>query len=289
MPTMTPDSARPGAAFRRGCVDALPIGLGYFAVGFAIATAAVAGGHPVWSPVLQSLTHVSGTSQGAFSHRAIPGPPGGGWELFLLCVGLNLRYVLLALALAQKLPAGAGLGRRLFAACTVTDENVALAVSRPFALSFPYLGGVFAASYAGWNLGNALGAVGTSLLPASALAPLGIALYAMFVAIVVPAARASRATLLCVAIAALGNALLRLLPEGARLSPPLAILASGVAAAALCAWLFPSAGKGTTEHTEDTEGISPAPCADEGTEEYGEHGKEGSPAPESEEGKEDAP
>ena len=89
------------------------------------------------------------------------------------------------------------------------------------------------------KLSYALGAVGTSLLPASALAPLGIALYAMFVAIVVPAARASRATLLCVALAALGNALLRLLPEGARLSPPLAILASGVAAAALCAWLFP--------------------------------------------------
>ena len=306
MSPTTPDIARPGAAFRRGFVDALPICLGYFGVGFAIAAAAVAGGHPVWSPILQSLTHVSGTSQGAFSHRAIPGPPGGGWELFLLCVGLNLRYVLLALALAQKLPAGAGLGRRLFAACTVTDENVALAVSRPFALSFPYLAGVFASSYAGWNLGNALGAVGTSLLPASALAPLGIALYAMFVAIVVPAAKASRATMLCVALAALGNALLRLLPEGVRLSPPLAILASGVAAAALCAWLFPSAGKGTeeygehgeegspapaggigtTEHTEDTEGVSPAPESGKGTEEYGEHGEEGSPAPESAEGKE---
>ena len=173
MSPTTPDIAHPGAAFRRGFVDALPICLGYFGVGFAIAAAAVAGGHPVWSPILQSLTHVSGTSQGAFSHRAIPGPPGGGWELFLLCVGLNLRYVLLALALAQRLPEKIGLGRRLLAACTVTDENVALAVSRPFALSFPYLAGVFASSYLGWNAGNALGAVGTSLLPASALAPLG--------------------------------------------------------------------------------------------------------------------
>ena len=157
MSPTTPDIAHPGAAFRRGFVDALPICLGYFGVGFAIAAAAVAGGHPVWSPILQSLTHVSGTSQGAFSHRAIPGPPGGGWELFLLCVGLNLRYVLLALALAQRLPEKIGLGRRLLAACTVTDENVALAVSRPFALSFPYLAGVFASSYLGWNAGNALG------------------------------------------------------------------------------------------------------------------------------------
>ena len=268
MPTMQPDNARPGAAFRRGFADALPICFGYFAVGFAVAAAAVANGHPAWSPVLQSLTHLSGPSQGAFSHRAIPGPPGGGWELVLLCVGLNLRYVLLALALAQRLPENLGLGRRLLAACAVTDENVALAVSRPFALSFPYLAGVFASSYLGWNAGNALGAAGTSLLPASALAPLGIALYAMFVAIVVPAARASRATLLCVALAALGNALLRLLPEGARLSPPLAILASGVAAAGLCAWLFPApaAGKETTEHTEDTEEVSHAPESAEGKE-----------------------
>ena len=264
MSPTTPDIAHPGAAFRRGFVDALPICLGYFGVGFAIAAAAVAGGHPVWSPILQSLTHVSGTSQGAFSHRAIPGPPGGGWELFLLFVGLNLRYVLLALA--QKLPEKIGLGRRLLAACTVTDENVALAVSRPFALSFPYLAGVFASSYLGWNAGNALGAVGTSLLPASALAPLGIALYAMFVAIVVPAAKASRATMLCVALAALLNVGLSLLPEGARPSPSLSILAAGVAAAGLCAWLFPAGGTGTTEHAEDTEGASPAPAGAEGKE-----------------------
>ena len=262
----TPAAPSGAAAFRRGFVDALPICFGYFAVGFAIAAAAVAGGHPVWSPVLQSLTQLSGTSQGAFSHRAIPGPPGGSWELLLLCVGLNLRYVLLSLSLAQRLPPELGLGRRLLAACAVTDENVALAVSRPFALSFPYLAGVLASSYLGWNAGNALGAVGTSLLPASALAPLGIALYAMFVAIVIPAAKASRATMLCVALAALLNAGLSLLPEGARPSPSLSILAAGVAAAGLCAWLFPAAGKETAEHTEDTEGASPAPAGAEGKE-----------------------
>ena len=236
-----PEIRAPGlaATFRRGFADALPICFGYLAVGFAISAAAVAGGHPVWSPVVQSLTQLSGTSQGAFSHRAIPGPPGGAWELFLLCVALNMRYLLLALALAQKLPPGLGIRRRLLAACAVTDENVALAVSRPFALSFPYLAGVFASSYLGWNAGNALGAVGTSRLPPGALAPLGIALYAMFVAIVVPAARSSRPTLACVAFAALANAALRVLPEGARPSPSLSVLASGVAAAALSAWLFP--------------------------------------------------
>ena len=231
--------AEAAGTFRRGFLEAMPICLGYFGVGFAIAAAAVANGHPVWSPVLQSLTHVSGTSQGAFSHRAIPGPAGGAWELALLCLGLNLRYLLLALSLAQKLPPGIGPGRRLLIALGVTDENVALAVSRPFPTGFPYLMGVLASSYLGWNAGNALGALGTSLLPASALAPLGIALYAMFVAIVVPAAKASRPTLLCVALAAALNVALGLLPPAARPAPALSMLVAGVAAAALGAWLFP--------------------------------------------------
>ena len=226
-------------SFRAGFVDALPICFGYFGVGFAIAAAAVAGGHPVWSPVIQSLTQVSGTSQGAISNRPIPGPDGGFWELALLCIGLNLRYVLLALALAQKLPSSFGVGRRLLVALGVTDENTALAISRPFSLTFPYLVGVFASSYLGWNAGNLLGALGTTLLPASALKPLGIALYAMFVAIVVPAAKASRTTLLCVALAIVVNCGLRLLPDGVRPAPALAMLIAGVGAAAVSAWFFP--------------------------------------------------
>ena len=232
------DPATP-ATFRRGFLDAMPICLGYFGVGFAVAAAAIANGHPVWSPIVQSLTHLSGTSQGAFSHRAVPGPAGGAWELALLCLGLNLRYVLLALALAQKLPPGIGLGRRLLVALGVTDENVALEISRPFPTGFPYLMGVLASSYLGWNAGNALGAVGTLLLPPAAVAPLGIALYAMFVAIVVPAAKASRPTLLCVALAAAANAGMRLLPAAGRPAPALAMLLAGVGSAALCALLFP--------------------------------------------------
>lgn len=227
------------SGFLRGFVDALPICFGYFGVGFAIAAAAVAGGHPVWSPVLQSITQLSGTSQGAISNRPIPGPNGEFWELALLCIGLNLRYVLLALAVAQKLPPGFGVGRRLLVAMGVTDENAALAISRTFPLSFSYLAGIYVSSALGWDVGNLLGALGTSLLPASALKPLGIALYAMFVAIVTPAAKTSRATLLCVAVAILVNCGLRVLPPGVRPAPALAMLIAGVGAAAVSAWFFP--------------------------------------------------
>ena len=234
------------ATFGRGFADALPICFGYFAVGFTVAVAAVAHGHPVWSPILMSLTHVSGTSQGAIAGRVevSAGPAAGFWEVALLCLALNLRYVLLALALAQRLGPGTGLGKRLLLACGVTDENVALAVSRPFALSFRYLAGLMLSSWLGWNAGTALGAFGAAWLPAERLAPLGIALYAMFVAIVVPAARASRPMLLCVAMAAAANAGLAALPEGWRPPAGPAMLAAGVFAAAVCAILFPAREKG---------------------------------------------
>lgn len=244
-PTRDPrpaDQRLPSPTFARGFADALPICFGYFAVGFTVAVAAVVHGHPVWSPLLLSLTHVSGTSQGAIAGRVdfTSGPMAGCWEVALLCLALNLRYVLLALALAQRLPPGTGFFKRLLLAYGVTDENVALAVSRPFPLSFRYLAGLMLSSWLGWNAGTLLGAFGASWLPADRLAPLGIALYAMFVAIVVPAARASRPMLLCVALAAALNVGLNLLPAPIRPPAGLAMLASGILAAGLCALLFPA-------------------------------------------------
>ena len=231
-----------GASFGRGFAEALPICFGYLAVGFTVAVAAVAHGHPVWSPVLMSVTHLSGTSQGAIAERVnfSAGPAGGLWEVGLLCLALNLRDVLLALAVAQRLPPGTGFWKRLLVAYGVTDENVALAVSRPFGLTVRYWAGVLVSSWLGWNAGTVLGAFGAAWLPAERLAPLGIALYAMFVAIVVPAARASKPMLLCVALAAAMNAGLSVLPMRVRPPAALGMLLSGVVAAGVCALLFPA-------------------------------------------------
>lgn len=238
----TPGTSR--ATFARGFRDALPICAGYFAVGFTVAVAAVVHGHPAWSPVLMSLTHVSGTSQGAIAGRVdfTAGALPAFVEVGLLCLALNLRYVLLALALAQRLGPEMGFWRRLLLAYGVTDENVALAVSRPFALSFRYLLGLMLSSWLGWNAGTALGTCGAAWLPADRLAPLGIALYAMFVAIVIPAARASRPMLLCVLLAAALNAGLSVLPAPVRPPESAAMLAAGIAAAAACAFFFPDKG-----------------------------------------------
>ena len=234
--------------FRRGFIDDLPVFFGYFAVGCTVAVAAVARGMPLWSPILLSLTHVSGTSQGAIVEgvRVVDGIASASIDVLFACVALNLRYVLLSLAVAQRLAPDATIPRRLVLAMGVTDENVALAVARHASGDFPgglpwrYMLGVLASSYLGWNLGTAAGAFGAHLLPADRLAPLGIALYAMFVAIVVPAARDSWRMLACVAIAAALNLALTLVPAlAARISPSVAMLVSGTASALLGAMLWP--------------------------------------------------
>lgn len=240
------EPGKPVASFRRGFADALPICFGYAAVSFALSAAALAHGHPAWSPLLLSLLHFSGTSQGATIGKVDFASPSGAAfaEVAMLCVALNLRYVLLSVAVSQKLPPGTGLRGRLLAALAVTDEISAVAVSRPFRITVPYVGGLLASSALGWNAGAALGVAGTSLLPERLVAPLGIALYAMFAAIVVPAAKASRRTLVCVAAAAALNAALSALPAAARPSPGFAILVSGVAAAAAVAAFRPASGAG---------------------------------------------
>lgn len=241
-------SAKAPTPFRRGFVDDLPVFFGYFAVGFTVAVAAVAKGMPLWSPILLSLTHVSGTSQGAIVEgvRVVDGVASAAGDVLFACLALNLRYVLLSLAVAQRLAPDATLPRRLVLAMGITDENVALAVARHASGDFPgglpwrYMLGVLASSYLGWNLGTVAGAYGAHLLPADRLAPLGIALYAMFVAIVVPAVRGSRRMLACVALAAASNLVLTLVPAfAARLSPSVAMLVSGTAAALAGAALWP--------------------------------------------------
>lgn len=235
----------PIATFRRGFADALPICFGYCAVGFTVAAAAVAHAYPAWAPILLSATHLSGTSQGAIVGRVdLSSAVSPGFaEVALLCIALNLRYVLMAVAVAQKLPPGTGLRGRVLAAAAVTDEIVAVAVSRPFSITLPYVAGLLVSSALGWNAGTVLGVAGTAFLPEKFVAPLGIALYAMFVAIVVPAAKASRPAMLCVVGAAVLNAALSCLPAAVRPSPAISVLLAGVAAAAVCAFLPERGGK----------------------------------------------
>ena len=229
-------SPRP-LAFRKGLVDALPIFFGYLAVGFAFGFKCSQNGHPFWSPALMSMTHISGTGQFAVADQLDKG--GTYFAVVLAVLALNLRSVLMALAVAQRLPAAVGFLRRLAVAMGDTDEIVGVAVKQTKPLTFSYYMGLTACSWTGWVGGTLLGAwdVTRDLMSVPLQKSLGLALYAMFLAIIVPETRRSRPVLFCVVLAAALSVGMRLGLSG--LSAGWVTLIAGVGSAVVAALLFP--------------------------------------------------
>jgi 4-azaleucine resistance transporter AzlC len=233
----TSPSATPSATFRTGVRDGLPIALGYVSVGFAFGMLAVKKGLPVWSPILISATNFTGTGQfvGIDLMEALVTLG----ELALTLLIVNLRYLLMSLSLSQRLDTRVTLAQRFFLAFGITDEVYAVSMQKEEPLTLRYLAGIMLCSYLGWVAGTCLGALVSGALPASVQSALGIALYAMFIAIIVPPAQASRPILL-VALLSVGlSSLFHWTPGLNRLSSGWVMILCGVISSAVGAALFP--------------------------------------------------
>lgn len=209
---------------------------GYFAVSFSFGILAMQGGLSVIQAALTSLTNM--TSSGQFAGLQIIAAGGTLIELILTQVIINMRYSLMSLALSPKLDKKIKLWQRLLIAFANTDEIFAVAMSRERSLTFPYMAGLQILPIFGWTAGTAIGAIAGNLLPADLTAALGIALYGMFIAVVVPVARRSRPVLLSALIAIAISCVLYVLKVSAGIS----IIVSTVAASALMAFLRPIEG-----------------------------------------------
>ena len=222
--------------FIQGLRDGVPIMAGYFAVSFSFGILAMQGGLSVIQAALTSLTNM--TSSGQFAGLQIIAAGGTLIELILTQVIINMRYSLMSLALSPKLDKKIKLWQRLLIAFANTDEIFAVAMSRERSLTFPYMAGLQILPIFGWTAGTAIGAIAGSLLPTALTAALGIALYGMFIAVIVPVARRSRPVLLSALIAIAISCVLYVLKVSAGIS----IIVSTVAASALMAFLRPIEG-----------------------------------------------
>lgn len=209
---------------------------GYFAVSFSFGILAMQGGLSVIQAALTSLTNM--TSSGQFAGLQIIAAGGTLIELILTQVIINMRYSLMSLALSPKLDKKIKLWQRLLIAFANTDEIFAVAMSRERSLTFMYMAGLQILPIFGWTAGTAIGAIAGNLLPAALTAALGIALYGMFIAVVVPVARRSQPVLLSALIAIAISCVLYVLKVSAGIS----IIVSTVAASALMAFLRPIEG-----------------------------------------------
>ena len=186
--------------FRQGLKDGIPIGLGYLSVSFTFGIMAIQAGLYVWEAVLISMLNV--TSAGQLAGITVMLSPGRYLEMLISQFTINIRYSFMSIALSQKVTERfRGIWRWLFA-FMITDEIFAVAVSKPV-VRRSYFAGLMIMPYLGWSGGTLLGALLGEILPLSVMSALGIAIFAMFVAIVVPEMKKSMAVVLAVVLAAL--------------------------------------------------------------------------------------
>ena len=223
--------------FRTGVRDGLPICLGYLSVSFAFGIFATGSGLSLIESVLISIFNLTSAGQLA----AVPIIVGGGSlvELSLTQLVINLRYALMSVSLSQRLGESVRLRDRFLIAFANTDEVFAVASSQPSYVGRRYLFGLILTPPIGWTVGTLLGAMAGSLLPPIVLSALGIAIYAMFIAIVVPVAKTDRKIALCAIISILLSCAFYFIPVLSSIPSGFVIILCSVAASTLFALLAP--------------------------------------------------
>ena len=228
-------------SYRRGVRDGIPIGLGYFAVSFTLGMMAVSGGLTIGQAVLISLTNL--TSAGQFAGLDIILAAGSYWEMALTELVINMRYCLMSFSLSQKLKRDEAWGHRFGVAFGVTDEIFGVSASQPGKVSAWYNYGLMTAAIPGWTLGTAIGAFSGSILPDFIVSALSVAIYGMFLAVIIPPAKKERAVLYVVILAMLLSTLFAYVPALTKVSSGFAIILTTLTVSSLAATLFPISEK----------------------------------------------
>ena len=223
--------------FTQGLKDGIPIALGYLSVSFSVGIMALASGINVLQGAFMSLTNV--TSAGQFAGIAVIASGGTILELILTQLIINLRYALMSLSLSQKLPEKMPLWQRMVVAFANTDEIFAVAMGHAKSLTFSYMIGLQLLPILGWTAGTVLGAVAGQVLPKAVGSALSVALYGMFIAIVIPAAVKIRPVLWVAALAVFFGCMIYYVPFFSGISTGMSIVICTVLASVIGAILFP--------------------------------------------------
>lgn len=223
--------------FKYGLKRGLPIALGYVPVSFTFGLMAVSGGIPIWMAIFISLSNLTSAGQFAGTNLIIMGA--GYFEITLTTFIINIRYMLMSLSLTQRLDKTMSLPKRLLVGYGVTDEIFSVASIEQGVLRFPYLVGLIIGPTLGWTTGTALGAIISAALPESLSNAMGIALYGMFIAIVLPVAKKSKHVTIIVAISVAVVCILRYVPLFSKVSSGFRVIIATIIGAGIGAALFP--------------------------------------------------
>lgn len=225
------DSAR--TALLCGMRDGIPIGLGYLAVAFSLGIAARNAGLTAFQGFFASL--FTNASAGEYAVFSLIAANASYLEVALISLITNARYMLMSCALSQRLSPDTSLCQRLMTGFCITDEIFGISVARPGFLNPCYPMGALLVASPCWALGTALGIIAGNMLPARIVSALSVALFGMFLAVIVPPARKNKVVAGLVLLSFLASYACSVLPlfsswsDGTRTIVLTAVLSAGAA------------------------------------------------------------
>lgn len=224
--------------FKHGVKRGIPICLGYLSVSFTFGLLTVNGGFPIWIAVLISISNLTGAGQFAAMNLMIQGTTYA--EIALTTLFINLRYTLMSISLSQKLKPEIPTRNRLLIGYGITDEVFGVASLESGSLSFAFMMGLILISLAGWLGGTVLGALICSAMPEYLSSAMGIAIYGMFIAIVIPPLKKSRPVLYVVLFSIILNVIMYYIPVFHKISTGFRVIITSLIASGIGAYLYPA-------------------------------------------------
>ena len=219
-------------ALSDGLRDGLPIGLGYFVVSFTLGIAARHAGLTPFEGFITSF--FNNASAGEYAAFTVIMADASYVEMALITLVANARYLLMSAVVSQKFDPSTPFYHRILVGFDVTDEIFGITVARPGKLNPFYNYGAMLVALPGWSVGTALGVIAGNILPPSAVSALSVALYGMFLAVIMPPARNDRVILISIvvsfAMSFLADQLFGDISAGTR-TIVLTVLIAGIAAA----------------------------------------------------------
>ena len=223
--------------YREGLRDGIPIALGYLAVSFTLGIAARNLHIRALPATIMSL--VNFTSAGEFAALGIISAGAPYLEMIISQAIINLRYLLMSCALSQKLAPDASLFHRFWTGFFITDEIFGVSSGRPGHLNPFYTNGTASIAIPGWALGTCLGVILGTALPDRITRALSVALYGMFLAVIIPPARKDRIIAGLVVISMLASYLFTMIPALSGISSGMRVIILTVLISGAAAFLFP--------------------------------------------------
>jgi len=231
--------------FIKGCKDGIPIALGYFAVAFSLGiTAKAIGLKPIHCAVTSFLVHASAGEYAGYTMIAIDAAY---VEMAIMILIANARYLLMSCALSQKMDSTLGFFHRLLMGFGITDEIFGISIAREGILNPNYMYGAMITAIAAWSAGSAIGCFSGGVMPDRIVSALSVALFGMFLAIIIPPARKNKVIAVLIVISFVASYITSRLAVFEKITSGTRIIILTVVISAAAALLFPHSDEENSE------------------------------------------